>query len=94
MDARHAAAAGLLQATSLTFVIVAAAIGRETGKLSPSVGAALVTAGLLSAALFPAGADRILARGRKAAATRSPGPVTALRDSRTSRNGRNQPDSS
>ena len=27
---------------------------RETGKLSPSVGAALVTAGLLSAALFPA----------------------------------------
>jgi Kef-type K+ transport system membrane component KefB len=94
MDTRHAAAAGLLQATTLTFVIVAAAIGRETGKLSPSVGAALVTAGLLSAALFPAGADRILAHGRKAAATRSRGPVTALRGSRTSRNGRNQPDSS
>src|SRR5580700_4219088 len=51
----RAVPAGLLQATTLTFVIVAAAIGRETGKLSPSVGAALVTAGLLSAALFPAG---------------------------------------
>ena len=94
MDTRHAAAAGLLQATSLTFVIVAAAIGRETGKLSPTVGAALVAAGLLSAALFPAGADRILAQGRKAASARSRGPVTALRGSRTSRNARNQPDSS
>src|SRR5580692_3974220 len=71
MDTRHAAAAGLLQATSLTFVIVAAAIGRETGKLSPSVGAALVAAGLLSAALFPASADRVLAHGRKAASTES-----------------------
>jgi hypothetical protein len=94
MDTRHAAAAGLLQATSLTFVIVAAAIGRETGKLSPSVGAALVTAGLLSAALFPAGADRILAHGRKAESARSRGPVTALRGSRISRNGRDQADSS
>jgi Kef-type K+ transport system membrane component KefB len=94
MDTRHAVAAGLFQATSLTFVIVAVAIGRETGKLSPSVGAALVTAGLLSAALFPASADRVLAYGRKAASARSPEPVTALPGSRTSRNGRNQPDSS
>ena len=110
MDTRHAAAAGLLQATTLTFVIVAAAIGRETGKLSPSVGAALVTAGLLSAALFPAGADRILAHGRKAASTRSgeptrpeprdrrrprlPALLTALPGSHTFRNGRNPPRSS
>jgi len=94
MDTRHAVAAGLLQATSLTFVIVAAAIGRETGKLSSSAGAALVAAGLLSAALFPAAADRILAHGRKAAPARGRGPVTALRGSRTSRNARNQPDSS
>ena len=110
MDTRHAAAAGLLQATSLTFVIVAAAIGRETGKLSPSVGAALVTAGLLSAALFPAGADRILAHGRKTASTRSgeptrpeprdrrrprlPALLTALPGSHTFRNGRNPPRSS
>ena len=60
---RRAAAGGLLQATTLTFVIVAAAIGRETGKLTPATSAALVTAGLLSAALFPVGASRLLAHG-------------------------------
>ena len=61
-------------ATTLTFVIVAAAIGQETGKLTSSAGAALVAAGLLSAALFPASADRLLARGRKAASARSRSP--------------------
>ena len=75
MDTRHAAAAGLLQATTLTFVIVAAAIGQETGKLSSTTAAALVTAGLLSAALFPASADRILAHGRKPARSSPVGPV-------------------
>jgi Kef-type K+ transport system membrane component KefB len=59
---RHVAAGGLLQATTLTFVIVATEIGLETGKLSPSTSAALVAAGLLSAALFPAGATRLLGR--------------------------------
>src|ERR1700722_19675346 len=61
---RHrAVAAGLLQATSLTFVIVATVIGQETGKLTAATSAALVAAGLLSAALFPAVAARLLARG-------------------------------
>src|ERR1700733_4097977 len=72
---RRAAAAGLMQATTLTFVIVAAAIGQETGKLTSTTAAALVAAGPLSAALFPAGADRILARGRKAASTGSGEPT-------------------
>jgi xanthine/uracil permease len=62
---RRAAAGGLMQATTLTFVIVATAIGQETGKLSPATAAALVAAGLLSAALFPAGAARLLARAGK-----------------------------
>ena len=53
-------AAGLLQATTLTFVIVATEIGVATGKLTPTAAAALVAAGLLSAALFPAGAERLL----------------------------------
>ena len=52
----------LLQATSLTFVIVATAIGVQTGQLAPATAAALIAAGLLSAALFPAGAARLLAR--------------------------------
>ena len=61
---RHrAAAGGLLQATSLTFVIVAVDIGQQTGKLTAATSAALVAAGLLSAALFPVAAARLLARG-------------------------------
>jgi len=77
-DTRHTAAAGLLQATTLTFVIVATAIGRETGKLSPTTAAALVAAGLLSAALFPAAAEPLLARVARTSPARpvsSVGPV-------------------
>jgi Kef-type K+ transport system membrane component KefB len=59
---RRAAAGGLLQATTLTFVIVATEIGLEDGKLTPATADALVAAGLLSAALFPAVAARLLAR--------------------------------
>jgi Kef-type K+ transport system membrane component KefB len=62
---RRAAAGGLLQATTLTFVIVATKIGAEEGKLTPATSAALVAAGLLSAALFPAAASRLLAPGRR-----------------------------
>jgi Kef-type K+ transport system membrane component KefB len=68
---RRAAAGGLLQATTLTFVIVATEIGLETGKLTQATAAALVAAGLLSAALFPAAAARLLAP-RQRPATREP----------------------
>ena len=57
---RRAGAAGLLQATTLTFVIVASQIGLATGKITPTESASLLAAGLLSAALFPAGAQRLL----------------------------------
>ena len=66
---RRARAAGLLQATTLTFVIVATQIGLATGKITPTASASLLAAGLLSAALFPVGAQRLLSRGAK--------PVTA-----------------
>ena len=62
---RRAVAGGLLQATTLTFPIVAADIGQAAGKLTPATAAALVTAGLLSAALFPVGASRLLAGERR-----------------------------
>jgi Kef-type K+ transport system membrane component KefB len=68
---RKAAAAGLLQATTLTFVIVATQIGLLTGKISPTTAASLLAAGLLSAALFPAGALRLLSRGAEPAAERA-----------------------
>ena len=58
---RRAAAGGLLQATTLTFVIVATDIGLAAGRLTAATAAALVAAGLLSAALFPAAAARLLA---------------------------------
>jgi Kef-type K+ transport system membrane component KefB len=71
---RRAVAGGFLQATSLTFVIVATVIGQQTGKLSAATSAALVAAGLLSAALFPAAAGWLLARpGTASAARRSDG---------------------
>jgi Kef-type K+ transport system membrane component KefB len=59
---RRAVTGGLLQATTLTFVVVATEIGLETGKLTPATSAALVAAGLLSAALFPGAGARLLAR--------------------------------
>jgi Kef-type K+ transport system membrane component KefB len=65
---RRAEAAGLLQATTLTFVIVATQIGQADGKITPTAAASLLAAGLLSAALFPAGARRLLPRGAEPAA--------------------------
>jgi Kef-type K+ transport system membrane component KefB len=59
---RRAVAAGLLQATTLTFVIVAVQIGRADGKITPTAAASLLTAGLLSTILFPAVAQRLLPR--------------------------------
>jgi Kef-type K+ transport system membrane component KefB len=50
---RSAAAAGLMQATTLTFVIVATQIGTGSGQISQATSAALLAAGLLSATLFP-----------------------------------------
>ena len=59
---RRAGAAGLLQAVTLTFVIVATQIGITDGKITPTAAASLLAAGLLSTVLFPAGAKRLLPR--------------------------------
>ena len=50
---RRATVAGVLQATSLPFIVAAAAIGMELGALSSAEGAALIAAGLLSVVIFP-----------------------------------------
>jgi hypothetical protein len=70
---RRALAGGLLQAVTLTFPIVAAQIGLRDGRLTAGTAAALVGAGLLSAALFPAAAARLLGQGTAAV----PGPRPA-----------------
>ncbi|MET7304489.1 cation:proton antiporter [Embleya sp. NPDC005575] len=51
--ARAAVAAGLLQATSLPFIATASQVGVELHLMPPVTAAALVTAGVLSVALFP-----------------------------------------
>jgi Kef-type K+ transport system membrane component KefB len=51
---RFGLAAGLLQATSLPFIVAAAQIGVELGRISAVTGAAMVSAGLLSVLIFPA----------------------------------------
>jgi len=52
-SSRATVAAGLLQATSLPFIVTASMIGVDIGALTPGTGSAFVAAGLLSAILFP-----------------------------------------
>lgn len=63
---RTALSVGLLQATSLPFIVAATQIGVELEKIESATGTALVTAGLLSVLIFPAVALRMLA-GEEAA---------------------------
>jgi Kef-type K+ transport system membrane component KefB len=70
--ARRSVAAGLLQATSLGFFVVAGEIGMELGLISRATGAALIAAGLLSVLLFPLGALVLLRDGREPQASPSP----------------------
>jgi Kef-type K+ transport system membrane component KefB len=57
---RRAVAAGLLQATNLTFVVVGVELGLQLGRLSPLNGAALLVAGVLSVLVFPQLGLRVL----------------------------------
>jgi Kef-type K+ transport system membrane component KefB len=60
---RRALAAGLLQATSLPFIVVATQIGMDLGMVTNSVATAFVAAGLLSVLVFPASAGTLLKNG-------------------------------
>ena len=53
LDARHTLIAGLMQATSLPFIVAAVAIGEDLNLVDAAEGAALIGAGLLSVLLFP-----------------------------------------
>ena len=53
LDTRHTAIAGLLQATSLTFIVAATQIGVQLHLISSAVSAALVASGLLSVIIYP-----------------------------------------
>jgi Kef-type K+ transport system membrane component KefB len=68
---RRALAAGFLQATTLSFVVVATQLGQEEGLMDATTAAAFVAAGLLSVLAFPA-AGLALARERRARAEVTP----------------------
>lgn len=65
---REVLAVGLLQATSLPFLLAAVEIGHEMGLLDPAIGAGLVAAGLVSVLVFPAVALTLLPRQERVAA--------------------------
>ena len=46
--------AGVMQATTLPFIVAATAIGREIGVITAANQAALIAAGLVSVVIFPA----------------------------------------
>jgi Kef-type K+ transport system membrane component KefB len=79
LGAPRAAIAGIMQATSLPFIVAATGIGMELDLLDAATGAALVGAGLLSVLLFPLAGLVLLRRTAPDRATAKPAvPVPAL----------------
>jgi len=64
LDSHHTAIAGLLQATSLTFIVAATQIGVQLHVITSATSAALIAAGLLSVIIYPLIALTLL-RSRK-----------------------------
>jgi len=71
---RRSVVAGLLQATSLSFIVAATQIGLELHLITKATGAALVAAGLLSVLIFPIVALTLLRQSRDTMAL-APEPV-------------------
>jgi Kef-type K+ transport system membrane component KefB len=72
-DDRRVLAAGLMQATSLPFIVAATMIGQDLGLIDAATSAGFIAAGLLSVLIFPLAAVTLLAR--RSEAKRSPGVV-------------------
>lgn len=77
LGGRQMVAAGLLQATTLTFVVVASQLGVELGIVSTATSAALIAAALLSVLIFPLTALTLLRRAAPVLAPESAasGPI-------------------
>jgi Kef-type K+ transport system membrane component KefB len=71
-------AAGLLQATSLSFIVVATQIGLDLNIMYPATATALVGAGLISVVAFPALAFRMIGEPEIEAAGETPQIDTGL----------------
>jgi Kef-type K+ transport system membrane component KefB len=77
LGGRQTAIAGLMQATSLPFIVAATAIGEDLGLLGAAEGAALIGAGLLSVLLFPIMGLTLLRRDDDAAGPQEPPTAVA-----------------
>jgi Kef-type K+ transport system membrane component KefB len=75
---RETAVAGLLQATSLPFIVAASMIGIELGLVDEATSAALIAAGLLSVLIFPLVALTILRRAEPAPARPAVEPMPPI----------------
>jgi Kef-type K+ transport system membrane component KefB len=77
LNGRETAIAGLMQATSLPFIVAATAIGQDLGLLTAAEGAALIGAGLVSVLVFPILGLSLLRQGAP------PGPPKPNADERS-----------
>jgi Kef-type K+ transport system membrane component KefB len=75
---RQTVVAGLLQATSLPFIVAASMIGVELGLLDAATSAGLIAAGLLSVLIFPLVALTILRRAEPAPAQPAVEPLPPI----------------
>jgi Kef-type K+ transport system membrane component KefB len=75
LDGRRVVVAGLMQATSLPFIVAATAIGLELGLVDSAESAALIGAGLLSVLIFPLLGLTLLRGGGPAGAQAEPAPM-------------------
>lgn len=71
LSGREMVASGLMMSTNLSFIVVAATVGIELNVMRQVTATALILAGLLSAALFPAIAQSLISRSGAPAAERS-----------------------
>src|SRR4051794_23288162 len=78
LDGPHTAIAGIMQATSLPFIVAATAIGMDLGLIDAAGSAALIGAGLLSVLLFPVAGLVLLRRTVPADAASQPVVVEAM----------------
>ncbi len=72
LTAREVTVVGLLQATSLPFLLTVSQIGIDMELIDPATAAGLVAAGLVSVLIFPALALRLLAKSETPSQARPP----------------------
>ena len=77
LGSRRATVAGVLQATSLPFIVAATTIGQDLNLMDAAEASALIAAGLLSVLIFPISGLALLRRARREEARTKPAPHAA-----------------